>query len=94
MPSQECMEDRMSVALRVLTFNHDHTNPLQSDIESLQCWVGAESRSADHDELARIIIGEEIERVKKSRYESRHGEEAEAPRTERVAELRRHVVSI
>ena len=75
MPS-ECMKDRMSVALRVLTFNHDHTNPLQLDIECLQGWVGAESRSAEPDELASIVIGEEIERVKKSRYESRHGEEA------------------
>lgn len=61
------MYDRMSVALRVLTFVEDHTNPLQADIESLRGWVDIGDCSADPDELACMVINAEIQHRKKVR---------------------------
>jgi hypothetical protein len=59
--------NKMVVALRVLTFLQEHTNPIQADIENLRDWVSPEQRDADSDELACIVINAEIEQSKNSR---------------------------
>jgi hypothetical protein len=60
------MKDKMAVALRVLTFIETHTNPIQSDVETLQRWVDQSDRNADPDELACIVIMAEVQRTKKA----------------------------
>ena len=60
------MNEKMAVALRVLTFVETHTDPVQLDIATLQSWVDPGDRSADPDELACIVIMAEVQRKKNS----------------------------
>jgi hypothetical protein len=62
------MNERVAVALRVLTSIQNHTHPVSADIKLLQSWVDREERDARYDELACIVIGEEIQRRRNSRH--------------------------
>lgn len=64
------MNEKIVVAVRVLTSFHNHTDPVQSDIENLRSWVRSLDRSADPDELACIVIIAETQRVQNARGRS------------------------
>ena len=72
------MREKMDVALRILTAVHEHTDPIRSDIESLQKWVGPLDRAATPDELACIVILAELERRKNSRTMHENSDSATA----------------
>jgi hypothetical protein len=61
------MIDKIVVALRVLTSMQNHTHPVSADVKLLQSWVDPVDRGARYDELACIVIGEEVQRRKNSR---------------------------
>ena len=61
------MKERTEVALRVLASTLNRTNPTSADIELLQDWIAPGERFADPDELACMVINEEIQRRKNPR---------------------------
>ena len=61
------MNDRMTVAIRVLTSIQDHKDPSPSDIALLRGWVSSRDQGEDADVLACIIIDQEVKRQKADR---------------------------
>jgi hypothetical protein len=61
------MKERMEVALRVLASTLNGTKPTSADIELLQHWIAPGERFADPDELACMVINEEIQSRKNPR---------------------------
>ena len=61
------MKERLEVALRVLASTLNGTNPTSADIELLQGWIAPGERFADPDELACMVLNEEIQRRKNPR---------------------------
>jgi hypothetical protein len=56
------MNDRLLVALRVLTCLQEHTDPIQSDIKKLKGWVGTNNRSTDAEQVAFLVLARELDR--------------------------------
>jgi hypothetical protein len=61
------MKDKIEVALRVLSAIQKYKAPLPADVKSLQSWVDSSYRHADPDDLACIVITDELQRKKNSR---------------------------
>ena len=59
------MREKMDVALRVLAAIHERTDPIRSDIESLQNWVDPPDRDASPSDMACMIILAELHLRKK-----------------------------
>jgi hypothetical protein len=72
------MTDRITVALRVLTSIQNHTHPVSADIRLLQSWVEPEHKQARYDELACLVIGEEVQRRKSLKVMQAGGNSASA----------------
>ena len=56
------MDERMRVALRVLTAVLNHQRPDATEVLLLRTWVAEEHRNEEPDQLARLIISAEIQR--------------------------------
>jgi len=58
------MNDRMTVALRVLTSIQDQKDPSPWDVALLRGWVSSRDQGEAADVLACIIIDQEVKRQK------------------------------
>jgi hypothetical protein len=59
------MKERMLVALRVIAAFQRDARPVRADVELLRDWADPSERSLDADELACLVITEEIKRLRK-----------------------------
>jgi len=58
------MNQKLDVALRVMTAIRERTNPLRSDLKSLQTWTDSTNRNASSYDLACMVISAELQRMK------------------------------
>jgi hypothetical protein len=63
------MRDLLTVALRVLSCfsSLPHTQPAEADVELLRASVSDAERNWSADELARCVIGREVDRMRARR---------------------------
>jgi hypothetical protein len=60
-------DEKLTVALRVLSAVCLRTHPVSIDVDLLRKWVPQADRHAEPDELARIVVFDELQRRKDSR---------------------------